>query len=577
MSSRLKPVVKREDATGQFLLVVIAAVLGATVALWVAGEVAAFVHSHTWPRLTLGDMGVVLIKLARHPNDPTGAWPPAVRGQMPGPVAFYAIFAVVLFLGTALLLYASLLFTALSKRVSSVRPLPAAPRGPAAASWAPPQLFRDLFVREPMPGRVTLGRVQGRPLAAAPLQSVIVVGPTQSQKTAGLVIPAILEWEGPVLAACVKPDVIRSTMTWRYVKGDVFLYDPTGASGQESSSWSPLSGCESFAGAYRTARLLLATGVTLAAPGPERDVMLDAGAVRLLATLLYAAARTKGLGMADVAGWVQRQDDRDAASKLSAILEPDADEGSAWIQDLGDLRDPLFKAVRPAIAAYEDPTIKEGPLKSRFSAETLLGGGANTVYVCAPAHEQRRLGPLFVALVQQVIDLAFERAAGRMLNPPLLLALDDVAVSAPLPQLDVLASSAAARGIQLVTSVRNLTQLQSRYGEQAESVFANHRAKIVMSGVRDKPTLTLLSHLLGDESLAAAAPPSAEDHVAARPRGPAAALPAPAELLQRIWPGHGLLLYGHLPPAYLTLRPWFRDRHLSAMVAGHDLRSRQRA
>jgi hypothetical protein len=198
------------------------------------------------------------------------------------------------------------------------------------------------------------------------------------------------------------------------------------------------------------------------------------------------------------------------------------------------------------------------------------------VYVCAPAHEQRRLGPLFVALVQQVIDLAFERAAGRMLNPPLLVALDDVAVSAPLPQLDVLASSAAARGIQLVTSVRNVTQLQSRYGEQAESVFANHRAKIVMSGVRDKPTLTLLSHLLGDESLAAAALPPGEDRAAARPRGPAA-LPAPAELLQRIWPGHGLLLYGHLPPAYLTLRPWFRDRHLSAMVAGHDLRSRQRA
>jgi hypothetical protein len=28
-----------------------------------------------------------------------------------------------------------------------------------------------------------------------------------------------------------------------------------------------------------------------------------------------------------------------------------------------------------------------------------------------------------------------------------------------------------------------------------------------------------------------------------------------------------VLLYGHLPPAYLTLRPWFRDRQLAAMVA----------
>jgi hypothetical protein len=28
-----------------------------------------------------------------------------------------------------------------------------------------------------------------------------------------------------------------------------------------------------------------------------------------------------------------------------------------------------------------------------------------------------------------------------------------------------------------------------------------------------------------------------------------------------------VLLYSHLPPAHLTLRPWFRDRQLAAMVA----------
>jgi hypothetical protein len=27
-----------------------------------------------------------------------------------------------------------------------------------------------------------------------------------------------------------------------------------------------------------------------------------------------------------------------------------------------------------------------------------------------------------------------------------------------------------------------------------------------------------------------------------------------------------VLLYGHLPPAHLTLRPWFRDRRLIGMV-----------
>jgi hypothetical protein len=39
-----------------------------------------------------------------------------------------------------------------------------------------------------------------------------------------------------------------------------------------------------------------------------------------------------------------------------------------------------------------------------------------------------------------------------------------------------------------------------------------------------------------------------------------------------------VLLYGHLPPAPITLRPWFRDRELQAMVNPADAgASRRRA
>jgi type IV secretion system protein VirD4 len=107
-------------------------------------------------------------------------------------------------------------------------------------------------------------------------------------------------------------------------------------------------------------------------------------------------------------------------------------------------------------------------------------------------------------------------------------------------------------------------------------VFANHRAKVILSGVTDAETLALLSHLLGDETIRHLATPTAlakaakdrgdgEAARAARPqrsRGGA----SPAEALGWISPGHGVLLYGHLPPAPITLRPWFRDRQLQAMV-----------
>jgi type IV secretory pathway TraG/TraD family ATPase VirD4 len=63
-----------------------------------------------------------------------------------------------------------------------------------------------------------LGRtpgVLGRLLAAEDCHSVLVFGPTGSYKTSALVIPAVLEWTGPLLATSVKPDLLRATMAHR--------------------------------------------------------------------------------------------------------------------------------------------------------------------------------------------------------------------------------------------------------------------------------------------------------------------------------------------------------------------------
>ncbi|HSK38013.1 MAG TPA: TraM recognition domain-containing protein, partial [Actinomycetota bacterium] len=125
-----------------------------------------------------------------------------------------------------------------------------------------------------------------------------------------------------------------------------------------------------------------------------------------------------------------------------------------------------------------------------------------------------------------------------------------------------------------VTTFRHLSQMRARYDDRAEAVLSNHLAKVILSGVTDAETLAHLSHLLGDETIRQLATPAAlakaakdrgegaEVGRAARSRGGA----SPAEALAWISPGHGVLLYGHLPPAPITLRPWFRDRQLQTMV-----------
>src|SRR5579864_3486198 len=88
-----------------------------------------------------------------------------------------------------------------------------------AARWATRRDVRALVVEEPTSGRVTLGTARGRVLAAERGHSVLVVGPTQSRKTSGFAVPAILEWEGPVVAALVKSDLARHTLEWRRRQG----------------------------------------------------------------------------------------------------------------------------------------------------------------------------------------------------------------------------------------------------------------------------------------------------------------------------------------------------------------------
>jgi len=574
----LRPAVRREGPLDQMLLIAIAVLLGATFMLWLTGQVSGFVNSGHWPKVSLPEMGVVVTKVPRHPLDPAAAWPKGARQLLPGPVLFWATFMILLAILATAWVYLSAALRSARRRIGRSmvverQTAPADQVGPAG--WARPQLFRELYVRAPTPWRVTLGRVNGRLVAAEPLQSVIALGPTQSQKTSGQVIPAILEWDGPVLAAGVKPDLIGSTIGRRWQKGEVFLYDPAGTTGMEANTWTPLSRCDRWEGAYRMALSLVnASRLTRA----DRDAEGTAGdTTNLLAAMLLAAA-VGGRSMSDVLRWGQRQDRDDISAGIDVANAPAARDAFESIWRLPDeTRSRVYAQVPRVIDAYTDPTVKEASVGTQFTAERLLDGLANTVYVSLPAHEQRRLGPLAIALVQDVVELAFERSRdrGAPIDPALLVVLDDAASSAPLPQLDLYAANAGGYGVQLVTAFRHLSQMRARYDDRAEAVFANHRAKIILSGITDAETLTVLSHLLGDETIRQLSTPaalaraakdrgegdSAAARSAARTRGA-----SPAEALGWISPGHGVLLYGHIPPAPITLRPWFRDRQLQAMV-----------
>ena len=437
-----------------------------------------------------------------------------------------------------------------------------------------------------LPGRLLRGRV----VATEAAHSIAVIGPTQSGKTTALAVPAILGWEGPVLAASVKTDLVRDTLEWRGGLGEVWCFDPAGTTGLPQGRWSPLTAAVTWAGARRTAADL--TAVTRAEGTTADGEFWYATAAKLLAPLLFAGAHA-GRSMHDVVRWVDTQESEEVADILHASGVPEAMQAAraTWLRDdrtrsaiyttaetvLEPFAEPgLVIAGVPSITddtpPYGTPAVASGAPRE-IAPERLLDR-SHTLYVCAPAHDQRRLRAVFVALIEQVFHAAFARASllGRPLDPPLLVVLDEAANIAPLRDLDGLAATCAGHGVQLVTVWQDLAQVRARFGERASTVVNNHRAKLFLPGISDPGTLDFASHLAGECEVTVLSTTlgGRGERTVTTSRQVRRLLPADA--LRRLDPGVGVLLYGSLPPARLRLRPWFSDPVLAARAAQGDTR-----
>ena len=430
-----------------------------------------------------------------------------------------------------------------------------------ADSVPPGRLFLGVLTAG-ISGAVGLGLSRVTGIAAEPGQSLVVVGPTQSGKTTSLAVPAILTWPGPVLAASVKTDLLRDTQAARACRGRVWRIDPTGCTGSAGDEWFLLGDCTDWrmAGAMATDLCQAARADGTTADGE----FWYATAAKLLAPLFHAAALDRR-SMADVVRWVDTQEIGELADVLERVGAPEALDAAraTWCRD-DRTRSSVYTTAETVLAPFAHsaaaPSTPTRMTPARFVPSDLLAGdGANTLYLCAPAHDQRRLRGYFTALTQQVLTHAFECSTrtAQPLDPPLLVVLDEAAHIAPLAELDALAATCASHGIQLVTIWQDLAQVRGRYGARAPTVLNNHRAKLFLPGIADPDTLEYASRLVGDEEVAH--PSVTRDPTGRRTTTSTTASRRllPPEALRCLPPGQAVLVYGTLPPARLRLRPWW--------------------
>jgi type IV secretion system protein VirD4 len=554
---------KREDRGGDVAALAVALALAIPLAIVSLTTAIAGVLADGRP-LGLGLAGAlgVLVRLPGKLANPALAWPIATRRTLPGAFALQGelVVSTLLVVGTVALLI-GLLSRHMHRRDRD-----------RAARWASRGELAELHTTGPTRGRIALGEHNGKLIAAERRVSVLGVGPAQSGKSTGLIVPAILEWDGPALSTSIKADVVHDTHTARAKVGEVFIFDPTGCTGLQHTPWSPIAAAHTWEGARRTAANLLGVADQGASRNTDDSFWKPAGA-RYLAPLLLAAAHG-GRTMREVLRWVAAIDEDEPSELLQSCANAGAQAGlealrSVWAAD-HRLRSSLMQTIATGLDAWQEPAIAAATVgESQISAERLLAG-SNTLYLIAPAHEQRRLRGLFTALVADITAGAFERSAhtGRPIDPPLLLALDEAANIAPLPNLDEIASTGPGQGVQLLTILQNISQASDRWGrDRAETIIANHRARLFTSGIGDRATLDYLRQTLGEEEInristhrnTALATGSRTYSSEFR------SLAAPHRVRQADT-NTALLIYGRLQPAWVNLRPWYANRQLRGLV-----------
>jgi type IV secretion system protein VirD4 len=428
------------------------------------------------------------------------------------------------------------------------------------ARWANRKDLATLIVGKNPPtrrGRIGLGQTDpgGQLLAAEPKHSVCVLGPAGSGKTCSVVIPTLLDWDGPAVVTSVKTDVLDATVNRRDGLGPVLIYDPTGSTGRPSdelATWNPLAACRTWADAHEMAGWL----VDAAAPndGQRGEPFWTSKGRQLLAPLLFAAG-TGGLGMADVVRWAQLQEVDDVEDRLKDQGVVEALNAFRAVRKYpANTAGSIYATVDSILEVFGDPTVAASADGCDIDPAALLDS-CGTIFLVSPVHAQIRLAPLIEALIMSIVREAQNRSqAGKPCDPGLLLLLDEAGNVAPLRHLPAIASTGRGQGIQLVTAWQDLGQIKHRYGQLAGTVLTNHAGLLALRGIRDRETLDLLSFLLGDGEVDRTSTTQQAGGGQAVSTSRQRERLAPADALRQLSVGSGLLIYGSLPPVRVQFK-----------------------
>lgn len=368
-------------------------------------------------------------------------------------------------------------------------------------------------------------------IGTRPDHHLLVVGSPRSGKTSSLLANAVTAHPGPVVSASTQADVFEATSLVRSLgcspATELWVYDPTGReqipAGARELRWSPITAAATYDEARAVARAMIA-----ASPNDHRDVKEGgfwrerAGA--LLAVLLHAGCLAE-LSMGEVMMlWILQQD----VENVAEILERHDSllaraELVGIMQSHHEMLTSIWQSVASSVAAYASPAalavcdrpnfdpdafVRSYPASQEFAdglVPNLQGTlrAASTVYILSQGDDQKIAAPLVVGLLTAIKRAAYahhrrRQHAGRGTGVPVLFALDELANIAPIDTLPEMLSEGGSRGILVLGCIQDLSQARDRWGRRAEGFLTLFGDAVILPGITDPQTLSMLSDLAGE-------------------------------------------------------------------------------
>jgi type IV secretion system protein VirD4 len=539
-----------------FLVLALAATCAVVLGfVWTVPFVAAWAHSGHVVGLTPIAALKGLVRGAWFGAPPASAYGGSVGASMPGTGGFWTTAALVI-VGEL----SALLAVGRAAEIRMSRPTPDRRwwqlRGLRPHEFGRYRTVPELLVERPSPERIIVGYI-ARPkvhVAVSNNMQMAVLAAPRTGKSSGLVIPALLEHEGPVVTTSVRTDVVEHTIDRRRRLGRVWVWDPFG---RDTDAWDLLQGCEDWEHALLVARWL--GHARKVGEGINQDYF-DEEAEGLVAPYLHAAALTPDLTATGVYRWILDRNDKEADSILGDVGATDAQERLQAVYAYTERqRDGIIGTAAVQLKAYGHPAAGRTARRAEGVTPEELFDGPNTLYIVAGRDHQQLLAPLVVTMVSSLLFWLGEREnrTGKGLSPQALFALDETASIAPIQDLPQILATSLGSGARFLTVWHSVAQIRRHFGvDAAAEILALSQAKVFMGSITDQFTRQEVIDLLGQRQ-----------QLSARNMRPPEVMTAQA--LQRTTAGEGLLINGELPPVVFRQRRHYLDPRLRRLKGVH--------